>query len=41
MRHAGEIGVLAHQVPLWQLFWAFATISVRGAGAAARGRFTR
>jgi len=32
MRHAGEIGVLVHQVPLWQLFWAFATISVRGWG---------
>ena len=32
MSHAGEIGVLAHNVPLWQLFWAFAKISVRGWG---------
>jgi chromate transporter len=32
MRHAGEIGVLAHHVPLWQLSWAFATVSVRGWG---------
>jgi chromate transporter len=32
MRHAGEIGVLAHQVPIWQLFLAFARISVQGWG---------
>lgn len=32
MRHAGEIGVLVHNVPLRQLFWAFARISVRGWG---------
>jgi len=31
-RHAGEIGVLVHHVPLWRLFWAFATISARGWG---------
>ena len=30
--HAGEIGVLAHDVPLWQLFLAFARISVQGWG---------
>ena len=32
MRHPGEIGVLVHHVPLWQLFLAFAKISVRGWG---------
>ena len=32
MRYAGEIGVLAHDVPSWQLFLAFAAISVTGWG---------
>jgi chromate transporter len=30
--YAGEIGVLAHNVPVWQIFMAFARISVTGWG---------